>query len=109
MFGNQRFVWNQMLAMLNARYQNSPQALFPNKYALIILLPTLKQEYPFLKISNSQALQLSCELLYDAFKRFFKRIVGLTLSFIVGKLISKASLGNKVVLWLVNIKLNYQS
>ena len=105
MFGNQRFVWNQMLAMLNARYQNSPQALFPNKYALIILLPTLKQEYPFLKISNSQALQLSCELLYDA----FKRIVGLTLSFIVGKLISKASLGNKVVLWLVNIKLNYQS
>ena len=76
MFGNQCFVWNQMLAMLNARYQNNPQALFPNKYASIILLLTLKQEYSFLKISNSQALQLSCELLYDTFKRFFKHTSG---------------------------------
>lgn len=28
MFGNQRFVWNQMLAMLNARYQNNPMQSF---------------------------------------------------------------------------------
>lgn len=76
MFGNQRFVWNQMLAMLNDRFENNKQSKFPSKYELNILLPTLKQEYSFLKISNSQALQMSCESLFDAFKRFFKRISG---------------------------------
>lgn len=76
MFGNQRFVWNQMLAMLNDRFKNNPQAKFPSKYDLNALLPTLKQEYPFLKMSDSQALQMCCETLYDAFKRFFKRISG---------------------------------
>lgn len=76
MFGNQRFVWNQMLAMLNGRFENNKQSKFPSKYELNILLPTLKQEYPFLKISNSQSLQMSCESLFEAFKRFFKRIVG---------------------------------
>ena len=76
MFGNQRFVWNQMLGMLNTRFENNKQSKFPSKYELNILLPTLKQEYPFLKISNSQALQMSCESLFDAFERFFKRICG---------------------------------
>lgn len=76
MFGNQRFVWNQMLAMLNDRYRNNHNAIFPSKYELNILLPILKKENPFLKISNSQALQMSCESLYDSFKRFFKRISG---------------------------------
>ena len=76
MFGNQRFVWNQMLAMLNDRFENNKQSKFPSKYELNILLPTLKQEYSFLKISNSQALQMSCESLFDAFKRFFKRVSG---------------------------------
>ena len=52
MFGNQRFVWNQMLAMLNDRFKNNKQSKFPSKYDLNILLPTLKQEYPFLKITN---------------------------------------------------------
>lgn len=76
MFGNQRFVWNQMLNMLNQRYENNKNALFPSKYELNLLLPALKKENPFLKISNSQALQMSCESLYDSFKRFFKRIGG---------------------------------
>ena len=76
MFGNQRFVWNQMLGMLNERYDNNHNSKFPSKYELNILLPTLKQEYSFLKISNSQALQMSCESLFDAFKRFFKRVSG---------------------------------
>ena len=76
MFGNQRFVWNQMLAMLNDRFENNKQSKFPSKYELNILLPILKQEYSFLKISNSQALQMSCESLFDAFERFFKRIGG---------------------------------
>lgn len=76
MFGNQRFVWNQMLGMLNERYDNNHNSKFPSKYELNTLLPTLKQEYSFLKISNSQALQMSCESLFDAFKRFFKRVSG---------------------------------
>lgn len=76
MFGNQRFVWNQMLAMLNQRYQNNHNATFPSKYELNILLPIFKKENPFLKISNAQALQMSCKSLYNSFKRFFKRIGG---------------------------------
>lgn len=76
MFGNQRFVWNQMLAMLNDRFENNKQSKFPSKYELSILLPTLKREYPFLKISNSQALQMCTETLFDTFKRFFEHLGG---------------------------------
>lgn len=76
MFGNQRFVWNQMLNMLNERYENNHNSKFPKKFELNSLLPMLKQEYPFLTISNSQSLQFACESLFDAFKRFFKRIGG---------------------------------
>lgn len=76
MFGNQRFVWNQMLNMLNERYDNNHNSKFPKKFELNMLLPTLKQEYSFLKISNSQSLQFACESLFDAFERFFKRIGG---------------------------------
>lgn len=76
MFGNQRFVWNQMLNMLNERYDNNHNSKFPKKFELNLLLPTLKQEYSFLTISNSQSLQFVCESLFDAFERFFKRIGG---------------------------------
>ena len=76
MSGNQRFVWNQMLNMLNERYDNNHDSKFPKKFELNMLLPTLKQEYPFLTISNSQSLQFACESLFDAFERFFKRIGG---------------------------------
>lgn len=76
MFGNQRFVWNQMLNMLNKRHENNPKALFPYKYALHTLLPTLKQEYPFLRESIAQALQMDCEALHEAFVRMFKHVSG---------------------------------
>ena len=76
MFCNQRFVWNQMLNMLNERYDNNHNSKFPKKFELNLLLPTLKQEYSFLTISNSQSLQFACESLFDAFERFFKRIGG---------------------------------
>ena len=76
MFGNQRFVWNQMLNMLNERYDNNHDSRFPKKFELNMLLPTLKQEYSFLTISNSQSLQFACESLFDAFERFFKRVSG---------------------------------
>lgn len=76
MFGNQRFVWNQMLDMLNKRHENNPKALFPHKYALHSLLPALKQEYPFLKESLSQALQMDCEALHEAFICMFNHVSG---------------------------------
>ena len=32
MFGNDRFVWNQMLAMMNERYQNNKNLPFLSKF-----------------------------------------------------------------------------
>ena len=76
MFGNQRFVWNQMLNMLNERYENNKKSVFPSSYELDLCVTQLKREYPFLSISDSTALQVVDKQLNDAFKRFFKRIGG---------------------------------
>ena len=76
MFGNQRFVWNQILNMLNKRHENNPQASFPTAYGLNYLLKAMKQEYPFLKESIAQALQMDCEALHEAFVCMFKHVSG---------------------------------
>ena len=76
MFGNQRFVWNQMLDMLNERHENNAQATFPTAYGLNYMLKALKQEYSFLKESIAQALQMDCEALHEAFVRMFKHVSG---------------------------------
>ena len=76
MFGNQRFVWNQMLNMLNERYENNKKSIFPSSYELDLCVTQLKREYSFLSISDSTALQVVDKQLIDAFKRFFKRIGG---------------------------------
>jgi Transposase and inactivated derivatives len=75
-FGCTRFVWNQMLAMLNARHENNPQAPFLNTYALNNLLPRLKQEHPFLKEAESTSLQVTNQHLVDAFQSFFRKRKG---------------------------------
>ena len=72
MFGNDRFVWNQMLAMATARYQNNPNSHFVNGYQMDALLKTLKQEYPFLKESDSTSLQVVNHNLDQAFKMLFQ-------------------------------------
>ena len=54
-FGNCRFVYNRMLEMLIARHKNNKDAKFPSKYSLMKLLPILKNEYPFLKRTDSTA------------------------------------------------------
>jgi putative transposase len=59
MFGNSRFIWNIMLNMANERYQNNPSSSFVNGYGMDYLLPRLKEEYPFLKESESYSLQAS--------------------------------------------------
>lgn len=72
MFGNDRFVWNQMLAMAKERYKNNPSSYFVSEYDMDYLLKPLKQEYPFLKLSNSHSLQIVNKNLDKAFKMFFK-------------------------------------
>ena len=72
MFGNNRFVWNLMLDMAKQRYQNNPSSQFVNGYQMDALLKQLKQEYPFLKDSDSSSLQIVNHNLDQAFKMLFK-------------------------------------
>ena len=72
MFGNSRFVWNQMLSMSKERYKNNPSSQFVSEYGMNYLLKPLKQEYPFLKESDSSSLQVVNHNLAQAFKMLFK-------------------------------------
>ena len=72
MFGNDRFVWNQMLAMAKQRYQNNPSSNFVNEYGMNYLVKPLKKKYPFLKDSDSSSLIVSNHNLAQAFKMLFK-------------------------------------
>ena len=76
MFGNDRFVWNQMLAMMNKRYENNKYLSFLGKFKLNYLLKPLKLEYPFLKQSDSSSLQVVNEFLTQAWKNFFNDKTG---------------------------------
>ncbi len=71
MFGNERFVWNQMLGMMNERYKNNQNLPFLKKFKLNYLLKPLKKEYPFLKNSDSSSLQVVNENLNQAWDNFF--------------------------------------
>ena len=71
LFGNERFVWNQMLAMANKRYENNPKSQFVGEYDMNYLLKSLKQEYPFLKASDSTSLLVVNHNLELAFKNLF--------------------------------------
>ena len=72
MFGNDRFLWNKMLDMMNKRYQNNSDLPFLGKFKLNYLLKVLKQEYQFLKVSDSSSLQVVNEYLTNAWQKFFK-------------------------------------
>ena len=72
MFGNDRFVWNQMLAMAKERYHNNPNSHFVNEYGMNYLLKRLKQEYPFLRVSDSTSFLMVNHNLAQAFKMLFK-------------------------------------
>ena len=43
MFGNDRFVWNQMLSMAKERYKNNPNSRFVGEYDMDYLLKPLKK------------------------------------------------------------------
>lgn len=72
LFGNDRFVWNQLLAMMNQRYENNPALPRLNNYQLDRLLPCLKREYPFLKESDSSSLQVVTKNLNQAWQNFLR-------------------------------------
>ena len=72
MFGNDRFVWNQMLAMAKKRYHNNPSSHFVNEYGMNYLLKRLKQEYPFLRTSDSTSFLVVNHNLAQAFKMLFR-------------------------------------
>ena len=71
MFGNSRFLWNQMLAMAKKRYENNPSSQFVGEYSMNYLLKPLKQEYLFLRLSDSKGLQLVNHNLSLSFKSLF--------------------------------------
>ncbi|BCD39671.1 hypothetical protein LBHL_22280 [Lactobacillus helveticus] len=56
MFGNDHFVWNQMLAMMNERYQNNKALPFLGKFKLNYLLKPLIsffEKQRFFKLTGS--------------------------------------------------------
>lgn len=71
-FSYNRFVWNQMLAMMMQRYENNPAAPLLSAYTLDKLLPCLKQEYPWLKVAESTSLQATNHNLVEAYQKFFR-------------------------------------
>ena len=71
MFGNDRFLWNILLAGINQRYKNNPSFRVPTNRQMDYLLVPLKAEYPFLKDSDSKSLQVVTQNLYQAWKKFF--------------------------------------
>lgn len=68
--GSQRFLWNAMIDLNNAKYKEEKKFIF--KYGMNNLLPKLKKEYPWLKEVNSQTLQSSCSRLDESLKKFLK-------------------------------------
>lgn len=72
MFGNERFVWNQLLNMAEQRYQNNPHSQFLGTYEMNYLVTALKREYEFLKQSDSSSLQVVTHDLNQAFQMLFK-------------------------------------
>lgn len=72
-FGHTRFVWNEILNMMNTRYKNNPTLKPLKRTQFSVLLTQLKREYIWLKDVDSVALQCTVLNLSDAFDRFFKK------------------------------------
>ena len=68
-FGNARFVYNEILSQYQKDQLKNKTGW--NFYSYKKLLPGLKQQYPFLKTSNSQLLQGAVANLNTAFKNYF--------------------------------------
>ena len=70
-FGNVRYVYNYFLSFRKDAWENDQVS--HNFYDCSNALPSLKSEFPFLKLSNSQSLQDTVLNLDKAYKAFFSR------------------------------------
>lgn len=69
--GNQRFIWNHVLAKSIEKYEQEKKFIW--YYEAAMMLPELKKELEWLKLGNSQALQQTLKDLDQAFKVAFKK------------------------------------
>jgi len=69
-----RFVYNEILSRAKKEYEKNGKRW--NIYEYKKFLPSLKEEYPFLKEANSQSLQQAIFNLDTAFKKFFTQQAG---------------------------------
>ena len=72
--GNTRFLWNYVLKINQDYYKETGKFKFYHELA--VSLPKLKQEYPFLKESFSQSLQMVLRQFDKALKDSFKKEKG---------------------------------
>ena len=72
--GNSRFIWNLFLKTNIDYYKETGKFKFYHKLAIVI--PKLKQEFPFLKESFSQSLQMVARQFDKALKDSFKKEKG---------------------------------
>jgi len=70
-FGNDRFLWNQLVSLYQERYKNNKKSKLLTEFDLNNLLPALKNEYPFLKASDSSSFQIVTKNISDAWEAFF--------------------------------------
>lgn len=70
-FGYNRFVYNQLLAMQNARYGAGASNI--SRFGMNYIIAGMKIEFPFLKDAESSSLQCTSTDLADAFHRFFTK------------------------------------
>ena len=66
-----RFLWNQLLGMQIARYENGGS--FVSKFGMNYLIKLMKIEFPFLKEAESTSLLYTSADLADSYDRFFKK------------------------------------
>lgn len=81
LFGNNRKVWNELLAMQQELYKKNKgtdEKTYYSQYDMSGILTKMKNDdnFAYLKYSDSTALQTVCEDLHKAFKRFFQHKSG---------------------------------
>lgn len=66
------FVWNKMLQMMKARYDNNHDAPFLYRFSLQLVLTQFKKEETWLRDADATSLQNVVANLSTAYQRFFK-------------------------------------
>ena len=83
LFGSNRFLWNFLIDKIEKAYQNYQEQLkldpsnppdYPKTdgYSLVTMIPTIKQEFPWMKAHSSVSFQQTALHLGSAYKTFFQ-------------------------------------